>query len=306
LLAREPIHWDETAKECHKKQLAGKCWHQGYVKSPKDSNQPGVKAVAYRLNQYIVRKVLENNNGLSYSQLQFHLEKELTFLNQHFEKIENASLEEQNQIHYIDCNTPGAATSFGTNSNRGSIKPLAISNECLKRMVRDVVALECSELAKKCFLLFRGAALDEDNCFANKKMRPEYSVSAFEAVKDGKEVPYSLSYGTSLFAGHVFDGGACAFSFMKDFRNKAYIITVPKERLRDSPFYLPSGNAVSQLFGKGEVFHARTKAWNGYLGKIPGIQSKEDTQHLLSSLVKQKLIQQFIEYKKQALILKNR
>lgn len=307
LLARDPLLWDEKAKECHEKQLAGKCWHQRYVQSPEDYNQPGVKEVAYRLNQYIVRKVLENRDGLSYTQLQIQLEKELTFLSSHFEKIESAAREEETQMKFINCDTPGAATSFGTESTRGSIKPLAFSYECYKKMVRDVVALECSELAKKSFLFFRGASLSNDNCFANKKMRPKCSVSAFEALTDGKEVPYSLSFGTSLFAGHVFDGGACAFSFMRDSRNNAYIITVPKDHLRDSPFYLPAGNAVSQLFGKGEIFHARTKTWKGYKGNVPGIQScggNEDTHHLRSSLVKKEFIQQFIEYKKQALILK--
>jgi len=188
------------------------------------------------------------------------------------------------------CSTPGPTTNFGFESTKGSIKPMGIRNETDAQII-DAIALDCSKIAQHSLFLYRGADLQKD------------SISCWS----DKDTPYSLSYGSSLFAGCLYDGGATAFHYMRNRRN-AYAIAVPFDQLNDSPFFIPTTHTVAQLFGDGETFHARTKAWKDFdMEKIGGMNIGANghmRDHLKSNLSKEALNTQFKTYKNKAFQLK--
>lgn len=221
-------------------------------------------------------------------------EKEIEFLKAHYKKGTEkvATLSKRKPICPLgDCNTPGPTTNFGCESSRGSIKPMGIRNETDAQMIRNAIALDCSKIAQKAFFLYRGADFQKDStsCWSDK------------------DKPYSLSYGTSLFAGCLYDGGATAFHYMRNGKN-AYAVPVPFDQLNDSPFYIPPTHIVAQLFGDGEIFHGRTKIWNGYgLQEIGGMNmgvNGHQRDHLISNLTKDELTTQFQHYKNKAIQVK--
>ena len=179
---------------------------------------------------------------------------------------------------------------FGYESTRD--KPMGICNQTDAQIIRDAVALDCCKIAQKSFFLYRGADFRKE------------SISCWS----DNDKPYSLSYGSSLFAGCLYDGGATAFHYMRNDQN-AYAVPVPFDQLNDSPFYIPPTNIVAQLFGDGEIFHSRTKAWKDYdLQKIEGMNvmgtNEHQRDHLMSNLTKDELTNQFQRYKNEAIQVK--
>jgi hypothetical protein len=124
------------------------------------------------------------------------------------------------------------------------------------------------------------------------------------------DAPYSLSYATGIFAGCVYDSGAASFHHMRSSKKDAYAIPLPFSQISESVFYIPPTNTICQLYGGGEFFHARTKAWKEYnIRFLQGIQDGatglRDRPAYLSSLIsKDDLIKQFETYKNKALQLK--
>ena len=159
------------------------------------------------------------------------------------------------------------------------------------QIIRDAVALECSALAARSLFIYRGANYNKD------------SVKAW----NNRDKAYSLSYGSSLFAGCIFDGGATAFHYMRNGTN-GYAIAVPYDQLSNSPFFIPTTHTTTQCFGDGEIFHARSKAWKNFDYKnIDGINlgaNMNSLDHLESNLEKKEMTTQFKSYKRSAFILK--
>lgn len=275
------IRYTEFLESIKSDRLKRKCWHLCYFADAGNDDHPGVQDVVYRLNQYIVEKLVSSNRGLKYSELSACVDKEIEFLKKYY----------QNPIKEIlHCVTPGPTTNFATESRRGSIRPMGIRNENDAEIIRKALVLDCSMDAINSVILYRGADFKQDLPFT---------------IED-KERPYSLSYGTSLFAGCVFDGGATAFHHMRNKKN-AYAILIPFDRLKNSPFYVPQSHSITQLFSDGEIFHARTKAWKNFnVQKIDGMNIGANSHirdHLQSNLTKDVLITQFVEYKNSAVHL---
>ena len=71
---------------------------------------------------------------------------------------------------------------------------------------------------------------------------------------------------------------------------------------------MPTTHTVAQLFGDGEIFHARTKAWKDFdVKKIGGMNIGANghmRDHLTSNLSQIELNSQFKAYKNKALQLK--
>ena len=263
-------------------RLKRKCWHLCYFADAGDNDHPGVKDVVYRLNQYIVRKLISSNEGFTYGELSERVEKEIQFLKEYY----------QNPISEIlSCATPGPTTNFATESTRGSIKPMGIRNENDAEIIRKAFALDCSKEATSGIILYRGGDFSRDSPFA----------------WGDRNIPYSLSYGTSLFAGCLFDGGATAFHYMRS-RKNAYALLIPLDQLRNNLFYVPQAHSVTQLFSEGEIFHARTKAWKGFdIESINGMNVGANSHvrdHLKSDLTQEALIAQFLQYKNAAVQLR--
>lgn len=288
------------------KQIEKKCWHLCHFMDAGDNEHLHVKNVAYRLNKAMIKAFNPTPEGFTHQELSTLAEKEIEFLKMHYKKC-NEELERERKGEGVksiaNCNTPGPTTNFGFESYRGSIKPMGIRHEKDAQIIRNAIALECSQLAHHSLFLYRGGHFQKDSAYC---------------LTD-RNIPYSVSLGTSLFAGCVHDGGATAFHFMRDkeiylkiFKqdkeNEAYAIPIPFDQVKNSVFYIPPKNTVAQLFGDGEIFHARTKAWKDFdLKKLKGMNMGANgykRDHLTSHLNQEEHISQFQYYKNQAVQLK--
>lgn len=177
--------------------------------------------------------------------------------------------------------------------------------ECLLKSEKDnsfnqiidhVVALEYEARRLNKALLLRGSGLIELNLSIQqepvykslvgttiyKETDWNYDFSGVEEVpfwkkyKEKNNAPYSISFGTSLFAGIIHDPGACAYVFLSnchagvDYFHKKNTIPVGYGVLIDKKdyvqhqngnlFYIPSLAVLPSLIAQGEWFHARAKA----------------------------------------------
>jgi hypothetical protein len=268
-------------KDTRSKQIEKNCWHLCYFGDAGDSEHPDVKDIAYRINQVILDTFKLNADGFTAKELAAYTEEEIKYLK---------NFHETNTL----CNRtyPGPTTNFGNELTGCEITPMGIRNDADAQIIRNAVTLDCSKIAQRAFLIYRGADFQKDSGYC----------------WDDQNKPYSLSYGSSLFAGCIFDGGATSFRYMRNGQN-AYAIPVPFDQAQNSPFFVPTTHTVAQLFGNGEVFHARSKAWNGYdLTQLKGVDSlgkhRSQRDHLASHLSREELITQVGQYKNQALQLK--
>ena len=290
----DEIKYQEFLKEQQAERLKRKCWHLCYFTDVGDNEHAGVKEVAHRLNKVMLKAFDPSSEGFTHQESSAFAEKEIVFLKAHYSKgletIERLGKGEKVE-EISSCSRPGPTTNFGFESNRGSIKPMGIRNETDAQIIRDAIALDCSKIAQHSLFLYRGADFQKD------------STSCW----NDKDTPYSLSYGSSLFAGCLYDGGATAFHYMRNGQN-AYAIPVPFNQLNDSPFFVPTTHTIAQLFGDGEIFHARTKAWKDFdVKKIGGMNMGANSHardHLQSNLSKEEISTQFKAYKDKAFQLK--
>ncbi|GAB4225986.1 MAG: hypothetical protein Tsb0021_01470 [Chlamydiales bacterium] len=256
------------------------CWHLCSFEHVGDNDHPGVRDVAFRLNQVIVNTLFPNSNGFSFDEISTFAEKEIEFLKEHFEK---------GAPGVEDCGYNGPTNNFAFDHDRGVVQAMPINDDKHAQIIRDALALECSTIAQKAFLLYRGANFQKDSasCWSDN------------------DKPYSVSYGSSLFAGALYDAHASAFYYMRT-AGSAYAVPVPFDQMNSSPFFIPPTNVIAQLFGWGEVFHGRTKAWKvdgqGEIAGVAGVKHTPD--HLKSELSKEELLAQFQEYKNKSIQLK--
>lgn len=286
--------YEDFLKSQNADQQKRKCWHLCRFTDTGDNEHAGVKNVAYRLNKAIFKAFNLSSEGFTHQEFSAFAEKEITFLKTYhnecsetMEKLRRGEI--VNQISHFD--DPGPTINFGYETTLADIKPMGIRNEVDAQIIRDAIALDCSKIAQDSLFLYRGADFHKD------------STSCW----DDKDSPYSLSYGSSLFAGCVYDGGATAFHYMRNGQN-AYAVPIPFDQLNESPFFVPTTHTVAQLFGDGEIFHARTKAWKDFdLKKLKGMDGGGNghiRDHLTSNLSQTELNTQFEAYKSKAFQLK--
>lgn len=259
-----------------------------YIKAFDDagSNEnKNIKKLAYKFNSELISTIAPLSGDFSHQRYEELAKNEIAFLRQHYQNKNIKNLKNINE-HSPTRNFSGDFFD----------KPTGIRSVLDTQMILDSLSLECSEVAKKACLLFRGAIWEKDHVI--KKITPF-----------GEELPsdhpFSLSYGTSLFAGSIYDAGASAFYYMLKEKN-AYVVALPFHKIKKSAFYVPSTNTLCQLFGSGEIFHGRTKVWKDYdatLG-INGVKAAKTTNHLKSELTKEKLISNFAKFKKSAFTIK--
>lgn len=264
-------------------QKKKKCWHLAHFTDAGNNEHVGVKTVAYRLNKLFMKTLNPSSDGFTHQELAPFVEKEINFLKLLYNNDKVGALS--------SIRRPGPTTNFNTESRRDQIKPMGIRHETDAQIIRDAIALDCSKIAQQAFFLYRGGDFQKDSI----------------SYREDQNTPYSLSYGSSLFAGCIYDGGATAFHYMRNGKN-AYAIPVPFDQVNDSPFFVPTTHTVAQLFGRREFFHARTKAWQGFdIEKIKGIHfgvRGHEGDHLKSHLSKEELTAQFQAYKSNAFQLK--
>jgi hypothetical protein len=271
-------------------EIPPNCWHVTIFRKIGDSHHVAIQNIAYRLNQ-IILKTLPQKEGYTAQEFIALAQEKITYLKDYkityeanFKKHQNDPSKHKEPL--IDYNYAGPTSNFATELYRGSVKPMGIRNDEDAALVERAIELECHAIAKESFILYRGAEFEKDlPCRA----------------KDPSQA-HSLSFGTGLFAGCMFDPGATAFHFMRE-KADAYAIPIPFEKARSGPFYIPPDNTFAQLFGEGETFHARTKVWHQYKGFIQGFQSKR-IDLIETNFTKEELISQFLALKQNAIFLK--
>ncbi len=281
-------------------RIQRKCWHICRFYDAGDNAHVRVKRIAYRLNNVMLKAFLPMKGGFTQEQLAAFTEKEIVFLQNHHENSEQLK---EMIIHWKkqSFSTQGPTINFVMEVGETSVG--IRKNETDGKIVRGAVTLECSRTAATSLFLYRGGNYNEDH-----------------PVDSSTGMPHSLSYGSSLFAGSVYDAGASAFHHMRKWENKAYALAIPFDEVQNSPFYVPPTNTVAQLFGEGELFHGRSKTWQGFntnnLGGVdcvnvikeaadsePGVLELK-LKHLKSDLSQELLIAQYLKYSSNAIQLK--
>ena len=224
-------HYKEHRKQMDRIIQEGKCWHLYYYETEGDNQNNGVKEIAYRLNKVMLKAFKPPAEGFTYKEIAKLTEEQINF----FKKYNKSS----EQLKDIESDLVGPFVNF-TYKDR-----LGIDDDSNAQIIRTAIALDCSKIARESLFLYRGSNLEKDS-----------------VLRDGSI--HSLSFGTGLFSGCIFDIGATPFWYMKPQRyskekNNAYVIPVLFKELKDSPFDIPQTNIIVQMCGCGDMFHARTK-----------------------------------------------
>lgn len=264
-----------------------KCWHICFFKDEGDDQHEDLKKMAFRMNKVLLKTLKPSADGFTFKDIQEFGENELTFLKTFYKETQEKRARGERVVS--DNYDGGPTTNFAQNLPYGGTTPMAISDENVAQIVRNALILDCSEHAKNSLFIFRGSKFYDDCITRNMK-------------------PYSLSYGTSLFAGCIFDGSATALYYMRsDFVDSAHAMSIPFDQVDSSPFFVPQTHTLAQLYGYGEIFHARTKAWaDAQLTDIGGYQGfgEYSRDHLASNLSKEALEAAYKTYKAQAIQLR--
>lgn len=263
------------------------CWHRICSKTPEllpDTLDGNVLNIAYRLNKAILKTSLSFDMPFTYETLAKLTDNEITFLKDCHTKGQkgiNTSFNSQ---------FPGPTTAFSFDTVRGSTNPMGLRDEKDSMPIRIAIALECSQLAHTSLFFYRGADYEKDVPY----------------LRTNPKTPFSLSFGASLFSGVMFDQKATAFAPMRN-GSDGFAIPVPIEEIPTSPFYYPISDTMYQIYGIGEIFHGRSKAWkgislqHGMQGVAPGPCITLD--HLRSDLSEDDFNRAFDQYKKEAILL---
>ena len=107
-------------------------------------------------------------------------------------------------------------------------------------VVAQALLLECSPKVVGASLLYRGGEKSEA-----------------ERIKRHLKETTSLSYGTSLFAGCVYDGTASVFHYTSSKERNAFALVLDSKEKEDL-FYVPNEHPLQQLLSGGEFFHGRS------------------------------------------------
>lgn len=278
--------YEEYLKKCSEVRTKRKCWHLCFFDNADNyNNDSGVKEIAFRLNRKMVKTFSPTSGGFTYQKFVEFAENEITFFKTHFENGKKGN----QKVFSINHINP--TTNFGFEGGRIHYSMAVKDNN--DQVIREAVALECSMAAHHCFFIYRGANFVAD-----------YS----PCIKKGQERLRSLSYGSSLFAGSVFDPTATVFYYVKQTKD-VYAIAIPFNQLHTSPFYIPPTNAIVQLFSIGEFFHARSKAWSDYdvlqLSGIFGEKNSDRRAHLKSKLSKDEFLDQLRCYMSESIHLQH-
>lgn len=259
---------ENSAKDAPKDKLANCKWHRCCFCHSGDPEDDKLQRMAFRLNQVIVRRLtLGKNAALTLRAIQSAVDRELGFFKQHVVQFA------KKKTDYFKVKTdPGfwnttVAQSFLIDDIGGHVDLLSIHTDEHRAIVRNAVMLECSKVAQTTLLLYRGGE--------PKKDHPVLEEGEAKAKK-----AYSLSFGTGLFAGAVYDSGATPFHYIRQPQRDGYVVPIPLEKVSaaiqqersSSLSYVPENtNALCQLLAHGEHFHARTRIWRDAMWPPEGV-----------------------------------
>lgn len=129
-------------------------------------------------------------------------------------------------------------------------------------LLTNAMLQECDATGR--LLLYRGTGFNPDR------------------VDMGDGMP--MSFNTSLLAGVVYDYSGVTFTpaFALQGGNYGYCMKIPFEDLLGArfPFHVPHTNAMKQLFGHDQFFHAWSKTTAEFIGRLGALDSNSHLQHL--------------------------
>lgn len=297
-------HSRENVRKVAKEELdtMPTCCHSGYFTNFGDDESLEIKKTALRMNNLILNKIdLSKPENLTFEKINKIADKTLLYIQKCHKNSESERSKKIGQIAKISDG--GATSRLYCELNKGDdVKPIGIANDRMVQMIRNAITIECSERAKENLILYRGSIAKNDS-----------------PVSGSGNSPYSLSYGTSLFAGIMYDSGASAFAFMREKDasngntmysdkndNDAFAILIPKSSYKISPFAIPTTHPLCQLQGAKEYFHARTKAWLKDLPDNASMGCSSESMGKISALplhykidiTKEELLKSFEDYMK--------
>lgn len=215
-----------------------KCWHGAYFRDFGDDQDEIIIDLAYRLNNSIVSN-LKTDGPLSYDQITSIANEKLSFLNSCHQDSNSEIYCKLSEI--VTERTSTSCIDITANMideyHGASCKPFGIKTEKMKEIVLNAIALECSSAAKGKLILYRGAIAVDDRPLEYNEKNEVSSVQ-------------SLSYGTGLFAGGMYDPGATAFYYIRKEEKDASAILMPQEDAASSPFAIPTTHPLCQMFGR--------------------------------------------------------
>lgn len=229
---------------------------------------------AWRLNNYMIEEFKPSSKGFKLDELMEFTQIKINFLStypndKNIDEILKAS------------GSRGPIQEFAHHLSIKEKRPKVIENAC---------KLDCSPISINYHWIYRGTC----SFFADN-------------VIGSDETWYSLSFGTSLLAGSCNDWNACVLYYANF--NTTYAIPVPFDKIEESPFHIPHQHPIPQLFGYGEVFHARTIGWKGIilgedvLGRGFNGPTKNKKFYVSDKIEKETVLKTFSAYKDQAIQL---
>lgn len=224
------------------------CWHAtGFQDSSGNDLDPELIKVAYQLNQLI--QATMTKNVLFYSDIETAAKEKIACLRRlHWSSHDELS---KGWNSKVDCG--GATLNLATKNPEKSI---GIANIHGEQIILNAIALECSPRLNNCKVIYRAASSPFDKPIEKKS---DGSLNLDTGRLNTKTDYRSLSYGTSLFAGAMFDPKACVFNQARERLNRTFAIFIPNEEVDDSPFSIPTHtHALSQILAMG-LFQPRTK-----------------------------------------------
>jgi hypothetical protein len=137
------------------------------------------------------------------------------------------------------------------------------------KLLARTMALEYQARKQNKALLFRtneilSVPVDESLQQADHTYLPILASTLRGDDKENDYFSYSISFGNSLFAGHLHDSGACVYSLARG-RDATYALSLDKKDyvrkggLSDL-FLISPASTLQGLSGRGEWFHSRAKA----------------------------------------------
>jgi hypothetical protein len=270
-----------------------------------DYRIPHIQKIAARLNYVALeefKKCCSHNEGFTYEEIQQIQSELLTF----FKELHNSQSELHEKASKVfEWTYPGIARQFAEEKIRdnGCVKryPQGIANERHEKIIHNAIQLECSNEAAKGMVLYRGSELAKD----------DVTRQDFESWP-ASTCANSLSYGSSLFAGALYDGGASAFHYMRENYLDAQALIVPLKKILSAKavFHAFYVHPLIQLMSRGEIFHPRTKVWElnseekilGFLG-LAKINYAKVKICCRTSLSKEGMEKKFSKYKNKVYLL---
>lgn len=254
--------------------------------------------IASKLNVVALSKFKGNGKGFAFAELADVQREELHF----FKSLKDPNSEIHAQAKKVSVMQGYTLADRFIKEDGRDLHPLGVRNARDEEILQKALQLECSAEAVNQLILYRGAEFDKDEVTRKKS---SYS-------PDSPILANTLSYGTSLYGGALYDGGATAVRYMRDGWEDAQAMIVPlKEHLAGhTPFHAFLVHPLISLCSHGEVFHARTKLWNhapdesvmGFRG-VGETDFKEINACCKTNDSKEKIVKDFAEYKCKAYIL---